>query len=239
MWGNMKKRHVRLALLLLPLGLPVFAMDRKDLSERYKGKYLVVLREGLAVGVCPYLPAIPSGNALEVRIAGESVEFHPQTGTSAAVTGCGEIVPRPLHKGEIVFARFTWFRRLRGGYFTITVQNLTPHQVKRRRGASRHERLKYGRADLIFETRDAKDYDAVASLVEKWVKPFPTRAAAAQFGNTASGAHVKEIKLGMSFAEVEAVLGLPQTRVDLGELVLYKYKDMTVEFHDGKVTDVK
>ena len=43
----------------------------------------------------------------------------------------------------------------------------------------------------------------------------------------------------MSFAEVESALGVPQTRVDLGEKVLYKYKDMTVEFHDGKVTDVR
>ena len=43
----------------------------------------------------------------------------------------------------------------------------------------------------------------------------------------------------MSFAEVEADLGVPQTRVDLGEKVLYKYKDMTVEFHDGKVIDVR
>ena len=92
---------------------------------------------------------------------------------------------------------------------------------------------------LIFETSDAKDYDAVASLVETWLKPFDTRAEAAQFGNTASGVYVREVKLGMSFAEVEAALGPPQTRVDLGEKVLYKYKDMTVEFHNGKVTDVK
>jgi len=40
-------------------------------------------------------------------------------------------------------------------------------------------------------------------------------------------------------AEVEAALGLPETKADLGEKVLYKYKNMTVEFHDGKVTDVK
>lgn len=44
---------------------------------------------------------------------------------------------------------------------------------------------------------------------------------------------------GMSFAEVESALGVPQTRVDLGDKVLYKYKDMTIEFHDGKVTDVR
>jgi hypothetical protein len=214
-------------------------MDKKDLSERYKGKYLVVLREGLAVGMCADLPEVPLGNALDVGITGESVEFHPQTGTTAAMTGCGEIIPEPLHKGEIVLARFTWFRRLKGGYFTITVQNVSAHQVKARGGAPRHEHLKYGRANLIFETDDAKDYDSVASLVEEWLKPFQTRAEAAQFGNTASGVYVREVKLGMSFAEVEPALGPPQTRVDLGEKVLYKYKDMTVEFHNGKVTDMK
>jgi hypothetical protein len=235
----MKKRHLRLTVLLLPLCLPVFATDKKDLSERYKGKYLVVLREGLAVGMCADLPETPLGIALDVRISSESVEFQPQTGAGAGITGCGEIIPEPLHKGEIVFARFTWFRRLRGGYFTITVQNVLAHQVKRREGASRHEHLKYGRADLIFETSDGKDYDAVGSLVEKWLRPFDTRAEAAHFGNTASGVYVKEVKLGMSFAQVEAALGPPQTRADLGEKVLYKYKDMTVEFHNGKVTDVK
>jgi len=235
----MKKRRVGLAVVLLPLCLPVFATDKKDLSERYKGKYLVVLREGLAVGMCADLPEIPLGNALDVIITGESAESHPQTGVSAGMTGCGEIIPEPLHKGEVVLVRSTWFRRLRGGYFTITVENLSAHQVKWGVGARAHQHLKYGRANLIFETDEAKDYDSVASLVEKWLKPFDTHAAAAQFGNTAKGVYVREVKLGMSFAEVEAALGPPQTRVDLGEKVLYKYKDMTVEFHDGKVTDVK
>ena len=235
----MRKRHAGLAVLLLPLCLPVFATDKKDLSERYKEKYLVVLREGLAVGTCAELPEMPSGIALDVRITGDSAGFFPQTGAGVAMTRCGEIIPEPLHKGEIVFARYTWFRRLKGGFFTITVQNLAAHQVRPVEGASRHEHLKYGRANLIFETPDAKDYDAVASLVEKWLRPFNTRAEAAQYGNTASGVYVKEVKLGMSFAQVEAALGLPETRVDLGEKVLYKYKDMTVEFHDGKVTDVK
>jgi hypothetical protein len=50
---------------------------------------------------------------------------------------------------------------------------------------------------------------------------------------------VKEIKLGMDFSQVEAALGQPETRVDLGQKVLYKYKDMTVEFRDGKVADVR
>jgi hypothetical protein len=62
---------------------------------------------------------------------------------------------------------------------------------------------------------------------------------AAQPGNTAGGAEVKQVKAGMSFAEVEGVLGPPATRVDLAEKVLYKYKDMTIEFHSGKVADVR
>jgi hypothetical protein len=189
--------------------------------------------------MCEGLSAVPAGNALDVRISGDSVDFGQQAGAGTGITGCGEIIPEPLHKGEIVFAKYTWFRRFKGGYFTITVQTVTPHQVKGSEGASRHERLKYGKADLIFETRDTKDYDAVAALVETWLRPFDTRAEAAQYGNTASGVYVKEVKLGMSFAEVEAALGPPQTRADLGDKVLYKYKDLTVEFHNGKVTDVK
>jgi hypothetical protein len=47
------------------------------------------------------------------------------------------------------------------------------------------------------------------------------------------------VRLGMTPAEVESALGPPQTRVDLGPKVLYKYKDMTFEFRDGKVTDVR
>jgi hypothetical protein len=43
----------------------------------------------------------------------------------------------------------------------------------------------------------------------------------------------------MTIAEVESVLGPPQTRVDLADKILYKYKDMTVEFREGKVADVR
>jgi hypothetical protein len=50
---------------------------------------------------------------------------------------------------------------------------------------------------------------------------------------------VKEVKLGMTPAEVESALGLPETKADLGEKVLYKYQNMTVEFHSGKVADVR
>jgi len=62
----------------------------------------------------------------------------------------------------------------------------------------------------------------------------PPKAAAQGAANA-----TKEIKLGMTIADVEKTLGAPATKVDLGEKLLYKYKDMTVEFRDGKVADVR
>ena len=86
---------------------------------------------------------------------------------------------------------------------------------------------------------DKGDVDKADVFAAQWLKPFDTAVDAAKFGNTASGVFVNQVKAGMSFGDVEGALGLPQTRVDLGEKVLYKYKDMTVEFHDGRVTDVR
>lgn len=49
----------------------------------------------------------------------------------------------------------------------------------------------------------------------------------------------KVIQRGMTYSQVETVLGPPSTRANLGEKTLYKYPDLTIEFHDGKVTDVR
>lgn len=52
-------------------------------------------------------------------------------------------------------------------------------------------------------------------------------------------ANLTVIALGMSISSVEVLLGPPAVKVNLGDKVLYKYKDMTVEFRDGKVSDVR
>ncbi|MGA2630980.1 MAG: restriction endonuclease [Terriglobia bacterium] len=43
----------------------------------------------------------------------------------------------------------------------------------------------------------------------------------------------------VTVAQAESALGPPESRVGLGENVLYNYADLTVEFHDGKVADVR
>lgn len=47
----------------------------------------------------------------------------------------------------------------------------------------------------------------------------------------------KEIKIGMTFEEVEAALGQPLKKADLGaDKIIYKYDDTVVTFEAGKVT---
>jgi hypothetical protein len=101
--------------------------------------------------------------------------------------------------------------------------------------------MELGRATIgIHADPNGVDFTAADALVAQWFTLLDASSAdAVRLGNTASGVFVYQVKAGMSFAEVESALGIPQTRIDLGEKVLYKYKDMTVEFHDGKVTDVR
>ena|SRR2546422_4327450 len=117
------------------------------------------------------------------------------------------------------------------------------HSVTRGKGSFEHESHEGGKVQIQFAIPNKTNYDTVAATIEKWLKPFETAEEATafgkNFGNTASGVFVKEVKLGMSPSEVESVMGLPISKADLGEKVLYKYKDMTVEFHNGKVTDVR
>lgn len=49
----------------------------------------------------------------------------------------------------------------------------------------------------------------------------------------------KTIELGQSIAQVEAILGKPETVVKLGARTIYTYKNMKVIFTDGKVSDVQ
>lgn len=42
-----------------------------------------------------------------------------------------------------------------------------------------------------------------------------------------------------TIADVESIFGTPTSKQTLGEKVIYKYQDMTVEFTNGKVSDIK
>jgi hypothetical protein len=228
-----------IAIATVSVGL---ASDKKDFTERYKDKYLVVLRDGLAVGTCGEHPADTGFHGhtttlpLKVKISGDAADYKPDAGFGAGLTGCGQMIPDPVHKGEVLRTRSVGFHK---GGLMIIAETVNAHQVDRGVGAFGHQSYEQAAAELIFLDCDPSDTDACPARVDRWVKVFESNDEAAKFGNTASGAFVKEVKLGMTSAEVESVLGLPETKIDLGEKVLYKYKNMTVEFKDGKVSDVR
>lgn len=54
-----------------------------------------------------------------------------------------------------------------------------------------------------------------------------------------AAANTKTVELGQSIAQVEKILGKPESIAKLGAKTIYTYKSMKVIFMDGKVSDVQ
>lgn len=200
-----------------------------DLKANYNHKFVVVLHKGLVVGFRQSDKYFNFG--AEVRVDGTHAQVCPSE------LSCYNTITQPVQTKEVLQIDYVFVDR-KHSQFGFDLKTTSPHSVQRGIGAFAHDSYEEGRLKLIFYSNVLDDFSAMVKEVDDWLKPFNTAAEAARFGNTASGVFVREVKLGMTFAEVEQVLGLPQTRVDLGEKVLYKYKDMTIEFRNGKVADV-
>lgn len=219
------------ALLIAWVGTGL-ASGKQDISEHYKNKYLVLMRDGLVLAICPEGPC--SRTYLRVRVTESGVDTSKHGALEGLADLPGMFTPESVRKGEVLKSSRA---AVHGKWLFVWAESLSPHSITRGVGAFQHESHESPSAILMFPVEGGDDQ--ARALIDQWLKPFDTQEEAAKFGNTASGAFVKEVKLGMTPAEVEAALGLPEAKVDLGEKVLYKYKNMTVEFHDGKVTDVR
>jgi hypothetical protein len=202
--------------------------DTEAAKAKYNHKFAEVMQDGLVAGYC-------SGTMFAGRDLGSAGDrFYVGVGIDEGGTKVGNMFgcpTLPLHKGELL--TIDKVRTTKRGRTVILSASTIPHSFTRGIGASEHESLETGHITLVFSSQGNSD-----ALITSWLR-FSDTADRDKLGNTASMVQVKEVKLGMSFAEVEQALGVPVTRVDLGTKVLYKYKDMTVEFHDGKVTDVR
>lgn len=223
-------RTALLGLIAIAIGTSTgSARHKPDFAKGYKNKYFVVLRNGLALGICSENAGDESNMRVEVTDSGVSI---PGSELLGGLADCASW-PEHIRKGEVLSSSHA---AVRGKWLIIWVAAVSPHAVTRGAGAFQHQSYETPAGRLMFSLRGGEAH--AADLLGQWLEVFDTKEEAAKFGNTASGVFVKEVKLGMTFAEVESVLGVPQTRVDLGPKVLYKYKDMTVVFKDGKVADV-
>jgi hypothetical protein len=231
------------ALIVFAVPFQAPAIDKDGLLSKYKDKVVVVMNDGISTGICD-TPG--SSSQLGALLDRSSILNPPSLSVMIKGLGLGDVrvlnvmhncAVEPARKGEVLKVLHAAFR---SGYFILDVENVSAHSLTRGIGAFAHQSLETRRATIEFRAgNNGKDTDAAGTLAAHWFEPFNTAADAAKLGNTAAGVFVNQVKAGMSFAEVEAALGVPQTRVDLGEKVLYKYKDMTVEFQNGKVTDVR
>jgi len=216
--------------LVSPSGL--FASEKKDFAQAYKNKFFVVARDGLQLAICSKNPQAFPG--FEITLTETGADSSRQGFAALMVDSDCRASLESVRKGEVLESRGA---SVGGGWLHIYVRAVAPHAVNRGIGANEHESHERPAALLKFSVKDG--YDEAKKVVDEWLRTFHSQDEAVTFGNTVSGGFVKEVKLGMTFAEVEKQLGAPQTRVDLEKKVLYKYKDMTVEFQDGKVSDVR
>jgi hypothetical protein len=76
-----------------------------------------------------------------------------------------------------------------------------------------------------------------AAALDSHALAAPSSAPPPLAASPAQGA--LEITLGQSIDQVTALLGQPMSVVDLGAKKIYRYKDMSVVFKDGKVIDIQ
>jgi len=159
-------------------------------AEPYENKYLVVLREGLVVGICSHQRA---SSTLVVRVTDADAD-HSGHGLDKLLRMFqrGASVPIPLHPGDmlkVTHAEF-WFSP---DFFALyrlilAVQTVSAHSMAQGLGAQEHESQAVEAAEFQFDAGGNvvcdEEFDA---LVERWVKVFNTQEDAAKFGAQLTG----------------------------------------------------
>jgi len=176
------------------------------------GTMLVVQKDGLVA-------ADPKTFAKIIRIKnGELV-------SSGGSTLFGGSSGHDIKPGDKVYLYEFAPRSGHEGFMVKTMTVATYDVVKRGSTTSQHG---VSTIEFTFDGGlDAIDAKTALAAFSKW---FKTDQEASE-GRT--------VKLGQTPAEVEAILGAPDKRIDLGAKKVYVYKDMKVIFMNGQVSDVQ
>jgi hypothetical protein len=124
----------------------------------------------------------------------------------------------------------------------VEVVSLFKHNITRGLAAMQHESPEKLRLFLIFQRPDEEKPFDCGMVGTAWSTLFsPLDAAAVQrmLSANPSGVLVDEVKVGMTPAEVEAILGPPERKADLTTKTIYFYPRMKITFVAGKVADVE
>jgi hypothetical protein len=235
-------------LLAYILGFTVMSgvAGAKNTPTDFDNKYFVVASSGLAIGTCN-MPCSESDTlcggkllpTLAVRIDGSNVEFHQQSGFLV----CHDVIlPTPVAVGTVLLSTKSSVDKHEGRY-CLLLQTVFPVTVTRGVGAFAHSSMEHGAMSLRIHLDDPTKVELIGPALGKWLTQTDSLTSAvalsAKLNHLTAEKSVKQIRVGMTFEEVENVLGVPDTRVDLDHKVLFKYATLTVTFQDGKVIDVQ
>lgn len=221
----------------LCLGKGLSKAAKKTVENRYKeargedaGTFLVVTRKGIPAGLdaVSFLTVgygAPPSPKVKKNIPGVEIK----NGKITKVESNSE--PISFQPGSLLI-----IERLRIKNDYIEIQTRTFESSPTNRDVPVGLNL-YERARLKFyfdrSTMESDELEVVFSTIDEWLKGFDDHTQAFKYSRSISG---PRIVFGMTFAQVEEIMGLPETKESDGNRVIYRYKDMTVEFFDGRST---
>ncbi len=161
----------------------LFAQNNRIVVEQhYRGKYVVVLREGLALGLCSERTPGWTGATkplLTNPIVNGVVNYMYQHGTflrpATDSPGCVHVVPEPFHKGEVLKVTGDAIVNMYGRRFEFYLTNVSPHSVQRGVGAFDHQSLEQGTAEVVFrldKKDNTKELIQAATFASEWFAVF-------------------------------------------------------------------
>ena len=102
-------RKTGILMLSLAFCMPGLAVDKKEFEQRYKGKYVVILRDGISVGFRISRPDAYF-SAQGVRITGDDAELYtrhtPLEGAIPPEERIGAVIPEAVHPGEVLHIKW-------------------------------------------------------------------------------------------------------------------------------------
>lgn len=144
-------------------------------------------------------------------------------------------------RGSIVSVRTLDLQEMQNNMRAIVDQGLEKLQSERGAGLAAPPPQAFGSTVAPFSDELQPESDALEQLTLAVKDANRSEQEIIQEGVPAPANSTTTISLGMTRAEVERLLGQPQTRVDLGAKVIYTYpdRDLKITFLRGKVSDVQ
>ena len=253
------KRTAALALRIAVFALPAVGNDavkeeKQKLEARYKHQKLRVIPPHVTVGLFKRTGIGPPDSDFNVHYD----HFYPgielpkkyqkrenfDERTTEEVTSQAQFIDQ-LQPGEsLEVVEFRIFGRGNNGYVDLMLKTLSTRRLATEQSISP---AGYGYTDkLPYEVHfrfvfpaDAK-YDEVVHEIDHYLVPASEyKEVVAQAQKMADGPRNIEIQPGMSKDDVTKGLGEPLKTITFGAKTILKYKDVTVELQDGRVTEVK